>query len=121
MTDPNVSTVTLPVPVAAPAVAPVVAPATSADKPVKVRPDLGFKADGTPRLRRERGTGSARRIGRPKVAQTYFVIRDGIVTACTSEAIALEFLSTCTENEAVLVVRGQELQVSMRAVLAEVK
>ena len=121
MTDSNVSTVTLPVPVAAPAVAPAVAPATSIDKPVKVRPDLGFKADGTPRLRRERGTGSVRRAGRPKVAQTYFVLKGGQVTTCGSEQATLEFLSACTENEEVMVIRGQELQVSMRAVLAEVK
>jgi hypothetical protein len=117
MTDPNVSTVTLPVPVAAP----VIASVTPADKPVKVRPDLGFKADGTPRLRRERGTGSARRAGRPKVVQTYFILKSGQVTTYSTEAAALEFLSAYTENEEVMVIRGQELQVSMRAVLAEVK
>jgi hypothetical protein len=121
MTDPNVSTVTLPVPVTASAVAPAVTPATPTDKPAKVRHDLGFKADGTPRLRRERGTGSARRIGHPKVVQTYFILKSGQVTTYSTEAAALEFLSACTENEEVMVIRGQELQVSMRAVLAEVK
>jgi hypothetical protein len=117
MTDANAFTVTLPVPVAAP----IAVPAPVVEKPAKVRPDLGFKADGTPRLRRERGTGSARRVGRPKVVQTYFIIKNGLVTSHAGEASALEFLSSCTENEEVTVIRGQELQVTMRAVLAEVK
>lgn len=121
MTDANVSTVTLPVPVAAPIAAPAPVAILAAEKPVKVRPDLGFKADGTPRLRRERGTGPARRVGRPKVVKTYFVVKGGFVTACSTEGGAIEFLSSCGENEEVTVIRGQELQVTMRAVFAEVK
>lgn len=119
MTDNAASTVVLG---AAVAPAPVVAPVTPATA-TKVKPDLGLKADGTPRLRRMRGTGTARRPGRPKVATNYFAVnaKTGVITKLETEEATLEYLATSPEAKDTTVIRGQQLTTTMRVVLAEVK
>jgi hypothetical protein len=99
------------------------APAVTTAAPQKVKPDLGLKADGTPRLRRMRGTGPARRAGRPKIVSVYFAVnsKTGTITKLESEEATLEYLATAPEAKDTTVIRGQQLVTTMRVVLAEVR
>lgn len=122
MTDNVASTVNLGAAVAAPASQPAVAPATPATPVLK---DLGkgFKADGTPRLRRMRGTGPTRRSARPRATATYFAVngKTGAIVKLETEEAVLEYLAGALDAKDTTVIRGQQLVTTMRVVLAEVK
>jgi hypothetical protein len=103
------ATVTLPT-------APVAAPATASatDAP------FGLKADGTPRRRREKGTGGGRR-NRPGRG-VYFVITEDTFDTFTDSVKAIEFLQGLGDGAAKAhVILGRELGLVMRPTLGEKK
>lgn len=123
MSTAPVSTVTLPI--AAPVAAAESAQATveTPVKPVKVRPDLGFKADGTPRLRRPRGSGPARRSAAPRPVVNFFTVdgKSGVVTPFNNEYDVLEYLGSVEDPKNFTIIRGQRLAMTTKVVLAELK